>query len=239
MNRIALTSLFTCLALAVVYGQEAAPATGPSGGYGPAIAYSDSGFSWLDHSSTSTEGALRGAGAYAEGVGKANYYNSLSAMNYQEAYRRAIENSVNKVEARYARRDLWYDHQERYRRKPLDMEGYQKLASSRSPDRLSTDQYDPQTGQITWTYPLDAAVFKSHRETVQQLLGARSADTSGWGSRNYDQIHEEIEAMKGILEAGRDGIDSNRYIHALRFLEQVDWEARFAPSDEVLTSLQN
>ncbi len=209
-----------------------------SSGYAPAIAYPDNGFTWLRHSSTSDEGILRGAGALAEGVGRGNYYNSLAAVNLQEAYRRAIENSVYRTEAYYARRDLWYDQQEQYRRKPLDMAGYEKLASARSPERLSPEQYDPETGNIRWPYPLDAAVFAEHRKAAEKLLSERSVENSGWGSRNYERIRREVSAMKELLEAGRPGIELDLYINALQFLESVQWEARFVPGERVLAAVQ-
>ena len=150
---IALASVATPLV-----AQEPVPAAQirqPSQAYAPAVAYPDGGFTWLDHASTAEEGILRGAGALAEGAGKYNYYTSLGAVNFQEAYRRAIENNLLRTEVYYAKQDLWHDHQERYRRNPLDMEGYAKLAAARSPDRLGSEQYDAETarsvGPIRWT----------------------------------------------------------------------------------------
>ncbi|QEG40150.1 hypothetical protein [Roseimaritima ulvae] len=218
--------------------QDAAPQSS-SDGYAPAIAYPDNGFTWLHHASTVDEGRLRGAAALVESAGKSNYYNSLAAVNFQEAYRRAIDNTVRRTEAYYARRDLWSDYQERYRRKPLDMSGYQKLAAARSPERLTVDEYDAESGAIRWPFPLDGAVFGEHRETILKLLNDRSVENSGWGSRNYEMIRREVSEMKEILEAGRDSIELNLYINALEFLESVEWEARFAPGTRVLTAAQN
>ncbi|WP_153556523.1 hypothetical protein [Roseimaritima sediminicola] len=222
-----------CTAVSV-WAQEGAPPASGSEGYAPAIAYPDNGFSWLHHASTAEEGMLRGAAAFVEAAGKGNYYHSIAAMNYQEAYRRAIENTVHRAEAYYARRDLWSDHQERYRRKPLDMEGYEKLAAARSPARLTGDQYNPESGAIRWPYPLDSAVFAEHRKRVEGLLSDRSVDNSGWGSRNFEMIRREVAAMKEVLEAGRQTLDLNSYINALEFLESVEWEGRFAPGPDGL-----
>lgn len=201
----------------------------------PAIAYPSSNFSWLRHSSTAEEGALRGAAAFVEASGQANYMNSLGAMNYQEAYRRAIENSVNRLEAYYTRRDLWHDHQERYRRKPLDQEGYSKLAAVRTPDRLSSEQYDAETGALRWPFPLDADAFTEARESVEKRLAERSVENAGWGSRHYEMLRRDVEAMRKILEAGRKSLSPDQMVVADSFLDSVLWEGRFVPDAEQLT----
>lgn len=229
----------TASAAPAVLAQEAAPQASSEQGYTPAIAYPDNGFSWLHHASTAEEGIFRGAAAFVESAGKSNYYSSLAAVNYQEAYRRAIENTVKRTEAYYARRDLWSDHQERYRRKPLDMQGYQKLAAARSPERLTAEQYDAESGAIRWPFPLDGAVFGEHRKAIVNLLNERSVENSGWGSRNFEMIRREVSEMKEILEAGRDAVELNLYINALEFLESVEWEARFTPGARVLAAAQN
>ena len=79
---------------------------------------------------------------------------------------------------------------------------------------------------------MDAAVFAEPRSAIETLLKERSVENSGWGSRNYEMIRRAVSAMQDILDAGREGLDLNRYIHATQFLESVDWEARFAPGSE-------
>src|SRR5690349_7696341 len=65
----------------------------PSFGYG----YGDYGYGY--HASTFEEGVLRGKAALAQGLGQANYYNSLAAINYQDAYSRSIKNRQAAVDA--------------------------------------------------------------------------------------------------------------------------------------------
>lgn len=217
---------------------EGAAAETSSAGNEPAIAYPSSNFNWLRHSSTAQEGALRGAAAFVEAQGQANYMNSLGALNYQEAYRRAIENSVNRLEAYYVRKDLWHDHQEKYRRRPLDEEGYNKLAASRTPNRLTADQYDTETGELRWPYPLDAKAFTEAREAVEKRLAERSVDNAGWGSRHYEQLRRDVEAMREILSSGRTVLAPDQYVRADSFLDSVLWEGRFVPDVDQFTTVE-
>ncbi len=234
-NSLLVAGLLLITSPGLAPGQDGS--AGSSGGV--AIAYPDAGFSWLNHASTSDEGFLRGASMVIESAGRGNYYHSLAAVNYQEAYRRAIDNSVSRAEAYYKRKEMRQEYQERYGRKAIDMETAQKLAAARTPDRLSQEHYDAEVGIVQWPYPLDAAIFSAHREQISELLVSRNENLAGWGSRNYEMVRREVETMKDLLETVRNSLDTNRYVHALRFLESIQWEARFAPDTEVLTSLQN
>lgn len=215
--------------------EEGANAKTSSGGYEPAIAYPSSNFTWLDHSSTADEGIMRGAAAFVEARGKGNYYNSLAAVNYQEAYRRAIENSVKQLEGYYVRKDLWHDHQEKYRRKPLDLEGYSRLAASRSPSRLTAEQYDAETGGLRWPFPLDADYFAEARNAVEKRLAERSADNAGVGSRHYEELRRDVEAMRTMLNTGRTILAPDQFVNADAFLDSILWEGRFVPDGEQAT----
>lgn len=231
MKRVmgAITTSLLCLTL--VSAQEPGPAnpeTETDNYRTPAIAYPSSDFNWYRHASTAQEGALRGAGAYVQSLGQANYYSSLAAINFQEAYRRGLENMVYRAEAYYARRDVWHGYQERHRRKPLEPEGYARLAAERSPGRLTEAVFDPDTGKIQWIYPLDAALFAPHREAIEELFAERTPSDSGRNSRNYEKIRTEVAAMKNLLEGGEQGLRTLKLIHAMRFLESVEYEARFA-----------
>ncbi len=209
--------------------QEAGATSETGSGYAPVVAYPSSDFNWLRHSSTAAEGRLRGAASFVESAGKGNYYHSLAALNYQEAYRRALDNAVHRADAYYARQDLWYDHQEKYRRKPLDMEGYQKLAASRAPDRLSAEQYDADSGAVRWPFPLDSEVFRSARQAVEKHLSDRSIENAGWGSRNYAQLRAHVESMRSLLDAARESLPPDQFVLADSFLDSVLWEGRFVP----------
>lgn len=198
-------------------------------GYAPAIRYPDQSLSFLDHSSTAGEGYLRGAGALARGVGAANLDHSLAAMNYQEAYRRSLENSLRYAETYYARRDLWFDYQEATRREPLSMEGYRRIAEAEGANRLTAEQIDLETGKIRWPALLEADVLEPYRITVEEALANRSVSEVGLGSRTYERVRRSVEAMRAILDRNRKSLPSHLYVNATQVLDSVQFESRFAP----------
>lgn len=202
-------------------------ATSPNSGYAPAIRYPEQGFSFMRHSSTATEGAFRGAAAYVRAIGAANLDNSLAAMNYQEAYRRSLENTLKYAETYYAKRDLWFDYKEATRRKPLTMEGYRKLAAAAGADRLRPDQYDPETGNVRWPELLRAEILRPYREKIDEALASRSATEAGLGSRTYEVVRQMTQSMQQVLDKYADNVPTHLHVHASKFLESVLLEARF------------
>jgi hypothetical protein len=196
-------------------------------GYAPAIRYPEGGFTFLRHSSTATEGAFRGAAAYVRSLGAANLDNSLAAMNYQEAYRRALQNTLKYAETYYAKRDLWFDYKEATRRKPLTMDGYRKLAAAAGADRLRPDQYDPETGNVRWPELLQAEILAPYREKIDEALASRSSTEAGLGSRTYEVVRQMTKSMEQILEKYEEKLPTHLYVHSSKFLESVLLEARF------------
>src|SRR5262245_46607398 len=63
-------------------------------------------------SSTNAEGLGRGLGAFANGIGEMNLYNSMAAANFEEARRRAIENRRMAVENYFAMRRINEEYRE-------------------------------------------------------------------------------------------------------------------------------
>lgn len=206
-------------------GQNAA--TEP--GYAPAVRYPDNGFTFLHHSSTAGEGYLRGAAAYTRALGAANLDNSLAAMNYQEAYRRSLENALLYAQTYYAKRDLWFDYREKTRRKPLTPEGYRRLAEAAGAGRLTLDQFDPETGELRWPALLQANVLQPYRDEVNEAMATRSVHDTGMASRTYERVRIATEAMEGILDTHKTSIPSHLYVNAVKFIESVRLESRFAP----------
>lgn len=235
VRRFAAVALLSAGFGGVGFAQDAgqpAPNPGTDPGYAPAIRYPDQGFTFMRHSSTVAEGAFRGAADYVRAVGQANLDNSLAAMNYQEAVRRSLENSLKYAETYYARRDLWFDYQEEHQRKPLTMEGYRKLSEAAGAPRLAPEQFDAQTGHVRWPDLLQAKVLEPYRVRIDQALATRSNDDYGFGSKAYEEVRSMSEAMQEILDRNRKAVPSHLYVHATQFLRSVAFEARFAPASK-------
>ena len=230
--------LFAAMAIGtsgMVGAQDAGPAVVPAlqggnPGYAPAVRMPGNGFSFVHHSSTAAEGFLRGSGEYVRAVGDANLNNSLANMNNQEAVRRALENTLKYAETYYARRDLWFDYQERRSRKPLTMEGYARLAAEAGADRLAAEEFDPESGKVVWPVLLQARVLEPYRVGIDEALAQRSLTNNGIGSRTYEVVRANTAAIQDIIDRYRKDIPSYLYVDSTKFLESVLFEARFAPA---------
>ena len=107
---------------------------------GPAIAQPIVNWSYTGHSSTLTEGALRGQAAFVSSVGQTVYLDSLAAVNYAEAYKRAIENSVALTKSYYERREIRNEYMQKYGPRAFVGEARKKFIEYYQPKRLSAQE---------------------------------------------------------------------------------------------------
>ena len=194
-KKLAITACLIWSGTGFAIAQNGAAADAPDPGYAPAVRYPSNGFSFIHHSSTIAEGAMRGAADLTRAIGSANLDNSLANMNNQEAIRRALENSLKYAETYYARRDLWFDYQEEHRRKPLTMEGYRKLAEAAGADRLTAEQFDSATGKVRWPDMLQAKTLEPYRVRIDNALANRSNTDVGYGSKTHEEVRRMTESM--------------------------------------------
>src|SRR5438477_4037393 len=103
------------------------PVAGYGGGYYPQY----------HHSSTYEEGVLRGEGALVQSYGQANYYDSLAAINSQEAYSQYLQNREKATETYFRLRQISYPARQAARPQRLSYEQHVTLAKKQLPDGLS------------------------------------------------------------------------------------------------------
>jgi hypothetical protein len=193
---------------------------------GPAIAYPISNWSYIDHSSTAAEGALRGQAAVISSAGQAEYMDSLAAINYQEAYKRAIENSVAVTKAYYERRELHDEYMKKYGPKPFVGEARRKANEYYQPKRLSTQEFDAQTGKLNWPHILRQEQFAPIKNQIDSAFAIRNAENSGDGSLTYRQIHQLCNSLAGILRDNISRVTTDQYLDAKEFIRSVELEGR-------------
>ena len=193
---------------------------------GPAIAQPIANWSYTGHSSTLVEGALRGQSAVISSLGQTVYMDSLAAINYAEAYKRAIENSVAVTKAYYERRELRNEYNLRYSSKAFVGEARKKFIEYYSPKRLSAQEFDSQRGVVTWPHILRQEQFAPVKEQIDHVLLTRDATNSGDGSATHREVIQLCHAMSGLLRENIGGMTSDQYLNALEFIRSVELEAR-------------
>ncbi len=201
-------------------------------GQGPAIAQPVANWSYTGHSSTLVEGALRGQSAVISSIGQTVYFDSLAAINYAEAYKRAIENSVAVTKSYYERRAIRDEYMQKYAPRAFVGEARKKFIEYYSPKRLSAQEFDSQRGKLTWPHILRQEQFAPVKERIDQVFETREAANTGDGSTTHREIYQLCHALAGLLRENIGNMTSDQYINAIEFVRSVELEAKTAMPGE-------
>ncbi len=203
-----------------------AATTGVAAAQGPAIAAPISNWNFMNHSSTIAEGALRGQASVMSAAGELAYLDSLASINYQEAYRRAIDNSVAYTKAYYEKRELRAEFYEKYGRKPFVGEARKKVVEFYQPKKLTADQFNAQTGQLTWPHILRQSQYAPIKAEIDSLFESRKFENSGNGSVTQLKLSQLVRSMAALLRENIDTMSAEQYIDAQEYLRSVDAESK-------------
>jgi len=199
---------------------------------GPAIAQPVSNWSYTGHSSTLVEGALRGQSAVISSIGQTVYFDSLAAVNYAEAYKRAIENSVAVTKSYYERRAIRDEYMQKYAPRAFVGEARKKFIEYYSPKRLSAQEFDSQHGKLTWPHILRQEQFSPVKDRIDQVFKTRDSANTGDGSTTHREVYQLCNALTGLLRQNIGTMTSDQYINALEFIRSVELEAKTAMPGE-------
>ncbi|GAB5403285.1 MAG: hypothetical protein Aurels2KO_15160 [Aureliella sp.] len=207
---------FACTSLSVCVAQAQ-----------PVVAASTNSWNYQNHSSTPTEGYLRGTAQVIAAAGQKNYLDSIALVNFQEARRRAIENSKLYVKTFIENKEALRDYRKRYAPVPPTKEVWDQLVAASLPDRLTSSQYDPQSGKVVWPHILRTDDFTALRTRIDELLAKRSPADSGDGSPTQRELATLIDGMKQLLKSKVFEFTAGQYGSAQAFLKSLDYEMTF------------
>ncbi len=183
-----------------------------------------SNWNYQHHASTYEEGYMQGAASVLQAAGQANYANSLAAVNFQEAYRRQLENSRLYVQVFLERREMLRQYLDRYGDHPPTKEQLERLAKQALPDRLTSDEYDMATGKLVWPHILRDDAYAPFRKKIDELMASRTPENSGDGSPWQRELHQLVDGMKRVLKQNIDTVTAQQYARAKWFLVSLDYE---------------
>lgn len=193
---------------------------------GPAIAYPVNSWSFTERSSTVDEGFMRGQASIIGAVGELSYMNSLAAINYQEAQRRAIDNSVAYTKAYFERRELREEFLRRYGSKPFVGEARRRMVEYYQPKKLSASQFNHDSGTITWPHILRQSQYAPLKKEIDAIFESRTWENSGNGSPTQLQVAQLVKSLAALLRENLQTMSAEQYIEAQEFLRSVDAEAK-------------
>lgn len=193
---------------------------------GPAIAYPVNSWSFTERSSTVDEGFMRGQASIIGAVGELSYMNSLAAINYQEAQRRAIDNSVAYTKAYFERRELREEFVRRYGSKPFVGEARRRMVEYYQPKKLSASQFNHDTGVITWPHILRQPQYAPLKKEIDSIFATRNWENSGSGSPTQLQVAQLVKSLAALLRENLQTMSAEQYVESQEFLRSVDAEAK-------------
>jgi hypothetical protein len=204
----------------VASAQSVATPSDLSFGYG----FDDYGYRY--HASTFEEGVLRGKAALAQGLGQANYYHSLAAVNYQEATQKAIKNRQQAIAAYFYNQQANQAARDAKRSPRLSQEQYVALAQAQAPARLSDQQYDRTFGRLDWPAAFNNDEFNAERDELDRAFAARSPGDAGAASEFYANVRQLTTRLQDKLQSQIVSLDSAQYMAAKKFLLSLNYEAQ-------------
>jgi hypothetical protein len=211
---------FAAVALGVVglaSGQVYSPYAGlygGSGGYG------------YSHASTLEEGVLQGYAALTQSTGQANYFHSLAAVNYQQAYSQYLKNRASAVETYFYVKKYNREARQDYAPRRFTTEQLAVLARKAAPERLSEREYDRTIGRVYWPAALQGNEYAAERDALERAFRNRSPAEDGAGSEFYGQVRQLTSRFDEKLKTHLDDLDAPQYVAAKKFLMSLAYEAQ-------------
>ena len=174
------------------------------------------------HASTVEQGYLDGIAAVTASRGQANYFNSLAAVNWQDARSRYITNNKNAVDGYFYVRQA-----NQSARKPvrLNTEQLTAIARNAAPARLTPQDYDSTLGRLHWPAALLGDDFVLERDALERMFYGRSPGDAGASSEFYANVKQLSSAMQEKLSDHINELDPAQYVAAKKFLRGVTIES--------------
>ncbi|HEX4142023.1 MAG TPA: hypothetical protein VHY91_00600 [Pirellulales bacterium] len=196
------------------------PGGGGGGRYG--------GFGGYGGGGTAAGSYLNGMANVVRSAGYYNVMNSVAAQNWEHAYSYDLDNRLKATNTYFEMRRVNAAAKAESRPPAASAEDLARYASVMAPKRLTSSELDPVTGEINWPGLLNDQRYAKLRENVDQLFTQRQA-TSG-GSSDYRATVNAIEALRAALLKNIDDYSPGAYIEARKFLDSLQYEARFVTS---------
>ena len=178
------------------------------------------------HASTAEEGYLSGLGYLTRSQGEANYFNSLAAINGQEAYTRYLQNREQATETYFRIQQINRSAREAARPQPLAYERYVALAKQQAPAPLSDGEYDRLVGRLSWPALLLTEEFAAEREALDKAYAERTVGDTGAASSFHKHVWKLTQSLEAKLKDKATQVGSAEYLASKNFVQSLQYESQ-------------
>jgi hypothetical protein len=220
------------IAVVALTGVASAQSSGTAGTptnsvvYAPGV-YAGEPYDGFGHYASTVEGGiLEGWGGLIRSKGEANYFNSLAAINGQEAYARYVQNQERATETYFRIKQINQAAREANRPQRLSYEQYVSMAKKYAPEGLSEQQYDRTLGRLNWPAVLTGEEFSTERNALNRTFMVRSPVDAGPASAFYSNVRRIADSMDAKLKAKFNDLNSAEYLAAKKFITGLTMESQ-------------
>lgn len=178
-----------------------------------------------DSVGTVTSSNLRGAASLQESLGRRAYFDSLSAINLQKAIDANLYNRRESLRSYYEMRE--YRENSVRNKNRITHEDAVRLAKAKAPDRLTSQDYDLQTGQIFWPRPLDHKVLLPYTTVINESFAKRSGSDGKYAGADARRVQRMVDLIQEAVDAVKKELPVREYIALSDYLASISYEASF------------
>ena len=171
--------------------------------------------------STAAEGAANGAANVIQAAGQASVNASQARINNEDAYSKAIDNSVKSVNAFWEKKDIY---NERQQKEFAEIQKQREFYLSRHGlTSLTPEEFDRASGTVNWLRVLEQKQYDQYRIVLDKLMKQRAYN----GALTSDEYMEATKANKdwrAMLAKQRGVYPENILSQMIRFVLKVNRE---------------
>jgi hypothetical protein len=171
--------------------------------------------------STAQEGAMNGAANVIQAQGQKNVSDSQARINNEDAYSKAIDNSVKSVNAFWEKKDVYSQRQQQ---QFAEIQRQRQFYMSRHGlTSLTPEEFDRASGAVNWPRVLEQKQYDEYRVALDKLMKQRAYA----GALTGDEYMEANAALKGwraMLAKQRKVYPENILDQMIRFVLKVNRE---------------
>jgi hypothetical protein len=176
--------------------------------------------------STAEAGVVEGVGGLVRSQGEANYFNSLSTINGQEAYSRFLQNAERSNEAYFRIKQINQAARQATEPQRLTYEQYAAMAKRYAPEGLNEQQYDRTLGRLNWPAVLTGEEFSAERDALNRSFMVRTPLDAGPASGFYGYVRRVADSMDAKLKTKFSDLSSAEYLAAKKFITGLTMESQ-------------
>jgi hypothetical protein len=174
-----------------------------------------------NNASTAGESYARGVSGIIQAQGQRNLSNSQAAINLEDAYSAAIDNSVKSVNAYWEKKDIYAQRQQQKNYETAQRrQGYLSRHGLQS---LTSKEFDRTTGQVTWPKVLTQPQYSEFQTTLDELFKKRAQEGALTGD-DYMEAANASREWRAMLAKQRDTYPKNVLSQMTRFILKLDRE---------------